>query len=121
MRTVYPPLHNICPARAIFGFHWDSALLGLVVLVFAASSLLVKRFTCRYLCPLGAGLAIFNKFSLIRITVDAQNCSHCGRCEQECLVDIASIPENYRSVECVRCLPCLETCDKAGTVELRLG
>jgi polyferredoxin len=30
--TVYPPLRDLCPARAIFSFHWNTSLLGIVLL-----------------------------------------------------------------------------------------
>ena len=42
----YPPLHNICPARAIFSFQWNTPLLGVVLLVFVISSMLIKRASC---------------------------------------------------------------------------
>jgi len=119
--TVFPPLHSICPALAIFSFHWDTPLLGLVLLVFILTSLVVKRFSCKYLCPLGAALAIFNKFSFIHIHIDQNNCTNCGRCDNECPVDIAAIPENARSSECIRCLECMETCAKPEAINLHLG
>lgn len=121
LMVTYPPLRNICPVRAIFSFNWNTALLGVVLLVFVVSSLLVKRFTCKYLCPLGAGLAVFNKFSLIRVHSDKESCNHCGRCDNECPMDIETVPDNLRSAECVRCLECLETCSKPDTLDLRLG
>lgn len=119
--AIYPPLHNLCPARAIFGFHWNTPLLGLVLLGFIASSMLVKRFSCRYLCPLGAAIAITNKVSPLHIKIDQNNCSGCGRCEVECPVDIPGIPENIRSLECVRCLECVDTCARQDAIEVRLG
>lgn len=118
---VYPPLHDICPALAIFSFRWNTPLLGIVLLVFVLSSMLIKRFSCKYLCPLGAALAIFNKISPIHITIDQDNCTNCGRCENECPVDIPAIPENIRSAECIRCLECFETCAVPNTVSLNLG
>ena len=118
---VYPPLRDICPARAIFGFHWNTPLLGVVLVLFVLSSMLVKRFTCKYLCPLGAALVIFNKISPIHIAIDQNNCNNCGHCENVCPVDIPTIPENIRSVECIRCLECLETCPIPDTVDLHLG
>lgn len=119
--TVYPPLRDICPARAIFGFHWNTPLLGIVLLLFVLSSMLIKRFSCKYLCPLGAALAIFNKISPVHLNIDNQNCTNCGRCDNECPVDIPAIPENLRSAECIRCLECLETCSIPDTVDLHLG
>ncbi|MBU0510361.1 MAG: 4Fe-4S binding protein [Chloroflexi bacterium] len=119
--AVYPPLRDICPARAIFSFHWDTPLLTAVLILFILTSMLVKRFSCRYLCPMGAILAIFNKISPIHITADQHNCTNCGRCEVECPVDIPAIPENIRSTECVRCLECIETCAVPGTVNLKLS
>jgi len=119
--AVCPPLRDICPARAIFGFHWNTFLLGVVLILFTLTSMMVKRFSCKCLCPLGAVLGIFNKISPIHITVDQHNCTNCGRCEAECPVDIPAIPENIRSAECVRCLECLDTCAQPDTVNLRLG
>jgi polyferredoxin len=118
--AVYPPLYDICPARAIFGFHWNTPLLVIVLVVFVISSMFINRFTCKYICPLGAALAIFNKISPVHIAIDQNNCNNCGRCENECPVDIPAIPENMRSAECVRCLECLETCAVSDTVELKL-
>jgi len=119
--SVYPPLHSICPVRAIFSFHWDTVLLGFVFVLFVLSSMVNLRFTCKYLCPMGAVLTIFNKFSLIHLRVDQEKCVNCGRCDNECPVDIAAVPENLDSPECIRCLECLETCAKEDTLELNLG
>jgi polyferredoxin len=120
-KAIYPPLRDICPARAIFSFDWNTPLLAVVLLVFILTSMLIKRFTCKYICPLGAALAIFNKISPVHLGSDMNNCNNCKRCENDCPMDIESIPENLRSVECVRCLNCLETCDRPDAIDLRLG
>ncbi|MCK5343413.1 MAG: 4Fe-4S binding protein, partial [Candidatus Heimdallarchaeota archaeon] len=39
-KAVSPPLHNICPARAIFGFQINTPLLALVVATFILSSVI---------------------------------------------------------------------------------
>ena len=118
--AVYPPLHEICPARAVFGLQL-TPLLASVLLTFVVTSLLVKRFWCKYLCPLGAFLAITNKFAPLRVTIDGQKCTECGRCDAECPMDIEAIPENMRNLECVQCLACVETCALADVVVLKLG
>ena len=118
--TVYPPLFHFCPARALFSFHPTLLLIGMLV-TFVVTSMLVQRFWCKYLCPLGALLAITNKFAPLRIVINKENCTSCHRCEADCPVDIAPIPENMRSLECIQCLECLETCAISDTLDLKVG
>ena len=55
-------------------------MLGAVVVL----SLLFYRPFCKWLCPLGAFYALFNRVSLTGMQVDAHKCVHCGRCEKAC-------------------------------------
>lgn len=119
--TVYPPLRYICPARALFSFELGEPLLVSVLIAFIITSMLNKRFWCKYLCPLGAFLAVTNKFAPLRVTIDKNSCTSCRRCEAECPVDIPAIPDNMRNLECVQCLECIETCAVEDTVILKLG
>ena len=120
LSAVYPPLHAICPARAVFSFQL-TPLLASVLLTFVVTSMLVKRFWCKYLCPLGAALALFNKIAPLRVKINQTRCPSCGRCDAECPMDITPIPENMRSTECIQCLECLETCALPDTIDLWLG
>jgi len=117
--AVYPPLHSFCPARAVFSLKL-TPLLGIVLVAFVGSSLLVERASCRYLCPLGALLAMFNRFSPVRVTAE-DHCNHCGRCDVECSMGIQAVPDNLRSPECIRCLKCLHTCARPESLALRAG
>jgi len=117
---VYPPLYDFCPARALFSFQLTTPLLWSVLITFVITSMLVQRFWCKYLCPLGALLAVFNKIAPLRIVIDQDRCTTCHRCDADCPVDIATIPENMRSLECVQCMECLETCTRPDTIDLRL-
>jgi len=118
---VYPPLWEFCPARALFSFQLTTPLLWSVLITFVITSVLVQRFWCKYLCPLGALLAISNKIAPLRIVIDQDRCTSCHRCEADCPVDIAPIPENMRSLECVQCLECIETCARPDAIDLHLG
>ncbi|RLD06609.1 MAG: hypothetical protein DRI32_02280 [Chloroflexi bacterium] len=120
VQAIYPPLHKICPARAVFSFQL-TPLLASVLLTFIFTSMLIKRFWCKYLCPLGAALAIFNKIAPLRVTIDNRKCTDCGRCDTECPMGIEAIPENMRNLECIQCLECVETCAIEDTVVLKLG
>ncbi len=119
--TVYPPLWAFCPARALFSFHLTTPLLWSVLITFVITSMFIQRFWCKYLCPLGALLAVSNKIAPLRIVIDQDRCTSCHRCETDCPVDIAPIPENMRSLECVQCLECIETCAVSDTLDLKLG
>ncbi|KAA3647338.1 MAG: 4Fe-4S binding protein [Chloroflexi bacterium] len=119
--ALYPPLHSICPARAFFAFDLSTPLIWSVMIGFIITSMLVERFSCKYLCPLGAVLAISNKISPIHMAIDHTHCVACGRGDAECPMDIQDIPHNTRHSECIRCFECLETCAKPGAASLRVG
>ena len=118
--AIFPPLREFCPVRAVFGLKMAS-LLWAALIVFLAGSILVERFWCKYFCPLGAALAIFNKVSPVRLTVDRAHCNDCGRCDIECSMDIEDVPRHLGHPECVRCMECLETCARDGSLVLKLG
>jgi polyferredoxin len=119
--TVYPPLHSFCPVRAVFSFKLNTGLMWSVLITFIGTSLLVERVWCKYLCPLGATLAIFNKVSPVRLSADFKACNHCGRCDIECSMGIQDVPDNLSDTECIRCLECLETCAREQALTLKIA
>lgn len=92
--------------------------LLLAVIIFAIASL---RAFCKILCPLGALMGMFNKFSLLFITKNNADCNRCKNCEQECTMRITydnnNIANGRRSSECILCLEC----DKKCSASRRLG
>jgi polyferredoxin len=116
---VYPPLHAFCPMRAVFGLKLTPLLWG-VLIIFIGGSLLIERIWCKYLCPLGALLAIFNKISPLRIVSNSNQCNSCGRCDIECSMGIKDVPLNLDDPECTRCLECMDTCARDGSLELKV-
>jgi polyferredoxin len=119
--ALYPPLHPFCPARAVFGLQLSTGLLWSVLVAFVVTSFLVERSWCKYLCPLGALLTLFNKIAPLRVVVDHSRCNCYGRCDLECPMDIRDIPARERDAECIQCLECLETCARDGSLTLELG
>jgi len=116
---VFPVLLLCCLVCAFFSLKM-SAFVWLSLIVFLAGSVLVERFWCKYLCPLGAALAIFNKISPVRIVSDNNHCNHCGRCDIECSMGIRDVPDNLSDPECIRCMECLETCAHEDALTLRV-
>ena len=79
--------------------------------VFAVSliivGLFVERFYCRYLCPLGAALAIPARMRMFDWLKRYQMCgSPCHTCANECPVDAIHPSGEINPNECVNCLHC---------------
>lgn len=95
--------------RAIgFLFQWKFLVLVLVIV----GSVLIYRPFCKYLCPLGAFYALFNRFSMYRLTVDKNQCIDCKLCEKTCRMGV-DITKNINSPECIRCGACMSVCPKS--------
>ena len=104
--------------KALVGWLFKTKLAILVfVLVF---SIFTKRFFCRVLCPIGAIYSVFNRFSLVKMSVDPTKCGEkkCGVCRDVCPMDI-NIYDNPNTKECIRCLECKYKCLK-GAVQVHV-
>ncbi|MBR6906544.1 MAG: 4Fe-4S binding protein, partial [Selenomonadaceae bacterium] len=86
-------------------FVWKAVVLGLVVLL----SIVFYRPFCKWLCPLGAFYALFNKVSLLQLRVDRHRCVSCGRCAAACKMDV-DVPHHPNHTECIRCGTCMKAC-----------
>jgi ferredoxin-type protein NapH len=89
-----------------------------VLVVFLVLMVVTSRPFCRTVCPLGALLGLFNRVSLLRLSVDRQRCASCGRCSQVCPVELA-VPRHPNSPDCIRCLKCVKVCE-AGCLAYEL-
>ncbi len=85
---------------------WPYVLYAATLLV---AGLFVERFFCRYLCPLGAALAIPGRIRMFEWLRRWKECgSPCQRCAKECPVQ-AIHPEGHINVnECIYCMHCQE-------------
>jgi NosR/NirI family nitrite reductase transcriptional regulator len=72
-----------------------------------AAGLFIERFYCRYLCPLGAGLAIPAKMKLFDWLHRRPQCGReCRLCEAKCTVGAIDPLGRINPNECVLCLKC---------------
>ena len=83
---------------------WPFVIFALAVLI---PGLFIERFYCRYLCPLGAALAIPGRMRMLSWLKRYKECgTPCKRCANECMVQ-AIHPEGEINVnECLYCLHC---------------
>lgn len=93
--------------RASLGelFTWKSCiLLGVITL-----AVFFYRPFCKWICPLGAFYALFNKISFYRLHVDQNKCTACGACSHVCKMDV-DVFRTPNHAECIRCGDCIQTC-----------
>jgi ferredoxin-type protein NapH len=70
---------------------------------------LISRFWCRYLCPMGALLSLFNRVSFMKLKLDKSKCSSCGACAPACPMGIEPHYQ-YDNHNCIKCGRCVDTC-----------
>ncbi len=86
-------------------FAWKFAvLLGVVI-----GCMMVFRFFCKTLCPLGAIYGLLNPVSLYRLRIAENRCTACGICQETCPMDIDPASQSA-SAECIMCGKCVEVC-----------
>ena len=94
-------------------YFWVAMIIFILFLILI---MLVERGWCRYLCPIGALLAPFNKISLIYVTRGEeehfqQECLKCNACSNQCPMGINVVTMN-RDPECILCGKCIDACPK---------
>ncbi|NNL07177.1 MAG: regulatory protein NosR [Gammaproteobacteria bacterium] len=83
---------------------WPYVVFAVAVLV---PGLFIERFYCRYLCPLGAALAIPGKMRMFSWLKRYKECgTPCQRCGNECMVQAIHPEGNINVNECLYCLHC---------------
>ena len=79
---------------------------------------------CRYLCPIGALLKIFNKIGIGKVRLVNEECNGCGKCNRVCdmQVDVLGNLKDHAQVNssnCIRCLKCTDGCP-TGSIAFRM-
>ena len=83
---------------------WPFVVFAVALLV---AGLFVERFYCRYLCPLGAALAIPARIRMFDWLRRYKECgSPCQTCANECPVQAIHPTGEINPNECVNCLHC---------------
>jgi len=114
---------DIDPYFALFNF-WRSevAIGGVIILaVVLVLSLIVERPFCKYACPYGAVLGVFNSFRIFKIRRRPSTCIDCKACDRSCPMNIpVSTGGAVRDHQCISCLKCTseQVCPVENTVEL---
>ncbi|WP_255592522.1 NosR/NirI family protein [Bordetella sp. BOR01] len=83
---------------------WPFVVFAVALLV---AGLVIERFFCRYLCPLGAALAIPARLRIFNWLRRYHECGNpCQRCNIECPVQAIEPTGSINPNECIQCLHC---------------
>ena len=88
--------------------YWPFALYAALLLLLG---LKIHKFYCRYICPLGAGLAILGRYPLLKKLTRRKECGNpCQLCRnKKCEIDAIRSNGSIDYSECIQCLECLVT------------
>ncbi len=116
---------SVDPYYALFQF-WtgEVALSGFAVLAAVLIlSFFVERPFCKYACPYGAVLGLFNLFRLFPLRRNASSCIACRKCDLVCPMNIrvseSSTVRNHQCISCYQCVSEEGACPVEKTLEFR--
>jgi len=90
-------------------FYEGAWLIMALCLTAVLLNLVIPRFYCRFVCPLGALFGVISRFAVWRIGRKKGDCTDCKLCEKSC--EGGCEPRgNIRISECVLCFNCLDDC-----------
>ena len=111
------------------GFYITSTNLIILALVTAAA-FFFRRSWCK-ICPLGALIALFNRFppfkwiSGVRLDKVEEKCTKCGICKRVCPTQVTEVYEkksgDVATSQCIYCLRCVEMCPNEDCLKFKFA
>ncbi|MGB9678874.1 MAG: 4Fe-4S binding protein [Thermoanaerobacteraceae bacterium] len=100
---------DVDPYYTLFNFWTSEIAVGGIIILFITFilSVFIERPWCKYLCPYGAVLGIFNLVRLFPIKRNNKTCINCKICDRNCPMNIkVSEKTIIRDHQCISCLKC---------------
>jgi len=113
------------PYFALFNF-WSSEVALPALIILGATivlALFIERPWCKYVCPYGALLGLFNLVRIFKIRRNISSCIDCKLCDRNCPMNISiSTHEVVRDHQCISCMNCTseQFCPVTNTVDFAL-
>jgi ferredoxin-type protein NapH len=111
------------------GYYITSLNIAIFAIVTAAA-FFFRRSWCR-ICPLGALIALFNRFppfkwiSGVRLEKTKEKCNSCGACKRVCPTEVKKVYEakegDVLTSQCILCLRCVEMCPQDSALKFKFA
>ena len=98
---------------------WLLAIRLMILTFVIVLSFFVMRAWCRYLCPSGAFLAVFSRFSFLGLRRNLLKCNKCGDCMKVCPMLVRITEQSWEKMTDPECIMCLECTDACGLKAIR--
>ena len=119
---IYSPYNKVADIKMYLFFVNISSFALWTLVTFAALSIVIKNFWCRYLCPYGALLGFLSFLSPMKITRGTSTCIDCELCTKACpsLINVHRAKRVWND-ECMSCYACVEACPVKNTLVMSAG
>ena len=104
--------------RELFGWLYFNKIV--ILIIFLALMVFIKRPFCRIVCPLGAVYSLFNKVSVFRMVHYPDKCVLCKECYNHCPMGVRFY-EGANQHDCIRCLKCMQSSCKFGAISYEIS
>ena len=104
---------NIIPAHGYHSFTLSAIIAAVIFfIVITVFSALHGRLYCNLICPVGSFLGLISKYSLFKLQINAERCTHCTLCSKECKAQcIDAGKQQIDNSRCVQCFDCAVNCE----------
>lgn len=91
-------------------YYMQGIFIGMIFFTILGLNFVERRFWCKYLCPLGALLGLFSRYSILKREV-SEGCTSCGMCDKVCQgAAFSENREEWMKIECLTCFNCDDIC-----------
>ena len=119
--TLSGVLLSLADSRLFSVLGWTFVWKASILILCLTLAVIIYRPFCKYICPLGAIYAPFNKVAVFHMGCDRAACIKCGACSKTCGMGVDP-SEDPNDMECIRCGECIKACPaKALSYEFDLG
>lgn len=108
------------PFKVLFHFNFETSTAYIVLVLFLIGSMFIRKFWCKYLCPLGAIITPLSRLSIFKLNRNINSCASCNVCSNSC-PSLKTAPgiQGILTDGCSMCLECVDSCQQKNALKLK--